>query len=277
MERGTVASAVASVPGPTHGPLLGLMLAALCGGCVADGQDGGLLLLKNVHPDSECVATSMEDEVSVTSGTLDLLRPSGYLFIAQMKSRITALTGQEDQRTIIASGAKIDITFPGSDLFSADDLASFKASALTHMKQPFSAPVKPNGGVTDAGFDLIPAALTEQIAIKANGVDVDGVRVRVPTCMSGKLNPAIKPVQLSALATFTIEGDMAGQSVTSQTFSFPVTLGTGVSVHVAGSCPLGKDFGTPSPGYVCNPSQDGIIDCCCDGDTLTCPAKVSNM
>lgn len=241
---------------PTLGRRLGLALVALLGGCVTDGGDGGIFVLKNVHAETGCVATAMETEAAISHGSLDLLLPSGYLFIAQMKSRITALTGQEDQRTIITSGAKIDIAFPGSQLFSDTELADLKASGLTHVRQLFTALLKPNGGITDAGFELIPAALSAQIAKKA-GVTAS--------------------FRLEAVATFTVEGNMAGQDVISQAFSYPITIGNNVSVHVVGTCPLAKGSEAPRTGYACNPAQDGVVDCCDRAGTLVCPATVSTM
>lgn len=235
---------------------LGLGLAMLLGGCVADGSDGGILVLKNVHPETGCTPTAAETELGIGHGSLDLLLPSGYLFIAQMKSRITAVGGQEDQRTIITSGAKIDITFPNSTLFSDAELADLKAGGLTHVKQLFTAVLAPNGGITDAGFELIPATLVQRIASKAD---------------------LTKSFRLETVATFTVEGDMSGQQVTSQAFSFPVTIGNNVSVNVAGTCPLPKDFGKPRTGYACNMGQDGTVDCCDKAGTLMCPATVSTM
>lgn len=229
-------------------------------GCAADGGDGGILVLKNVHPDTMCTTNSLDSEVSVSRGVLDLLQPSDYVFIAQMKSRITALTGQEDQRTILTTGAKIDIAFPGSTLFSDVDLADLKASGLTHFKSLFSAPIPP-GALRDGDFVLIPFALVQRIAEKA-----------MVTTTSTAL------VRIDAVATFTVEGDMAGETVTSQPFTFPVTLGNGLAVDILGTCPLPKGTPTPRTGYVCNPAQDGIVDCCLRPDkTLLCPASVSTM
>jgi hypothetical protein len=241
MERGIVAGTLA--------------LVAWLGGCVADG-DGGILVLKNVHPATGCSPNATGDEPAIGHGTLDLLLPSGYLFIAQLRSRITATTGQEAERTIITSGAKIDITFPGSELFSAADLADLKASGLTHVKQLFSADLAPNGGIADIGFELIPAALAQRVAAKAD---------------------LTKPFRLETVATFTVEGNLAGQTVASQAFTFPVTLGNNLSVNVAGACPLPKDFGMPRTGYACNPAQDGMVDCCDRAGTLVCPATVSSL
>ena len=235
----------------------GAIVAAGAGaGCVAaDGTDGGILVLKNVAADSMCKVTVSETETGISHGSLDLLVPTGYLFIAQMKSRITALAGQEDQRIIFVHGAKVDIEFPNTTLFSADELAQLKSMGLTHYESPFSASISPNGGLTDAGFTLIPGALTQKVAEKV-----------------GKGNP----LRLEAVATFTIEGDMSGQTVTSQRFSFPVTLGFNVVYRSVGSCPLPSSFGMPRTGYACNASQDGIVDCCTDALGLVCPATVGS-
>jgi hypothetical protein len=238
---------------------VGLTLAAhlaLLGGCLAESGDGGIFVLKNVLAADKCVLTPSESEPGIAHGRLDLLLPSSYIFIAQMKSRITALTGQEDQRTIITSGAKIDIAFPGSQFFNDTELADLRTAGLTHFKQLFTAPLAPNGGLTDAGFDLVPLELVRRIVAKATLTTL---------------------FRLEAVATFTIEGDMSGLTVTSQPFVFPITMGNNLSVNVAGTCPLPMDFGAPRTGYSCNPAQDGVVDCCTTGGFLRCPANVSTM
>jgi hypothetical protein len=236
-------------------PIFGCTLVACLGGCTADTGDGGILVLKNVKADAMCNVTASETESGISHGSLDVLIPTGYLFIAQMKSRITALAGQEDQRTIITSGANVDIEFPGSTLFSAAELTELQTMALTRRKALFSAAIRPNGGVTDAGFELIPGALTARIAAKAGP----------------------NPIRIEAVATFTVEGDMSGQAITSQPFSFPVTIGTGVVMNIAGTCPLPRDFGTPDAGYACNPAQDGVVDCCETTTGYRCPAILAPM
>jgi hypothetical protein len=244
----------------------GLMLVAVAaliplvsfgGGCVADGSDGGILVLKNVHADTNCMTSASETETAVSSGNLDLLVPGGYLFIAQLKSRITAVAGQEDQRTIITRGANIDIGFPDSQLFTAAELADLKANHLTHFMQPFAASLAPNGGLVDAPFELISADLAARIAAKTD-----------PT----------RSFSVQAVATFTVVGDLSGQNVSSQAFTFPVTIGNKLTVNLVGTCPLAKGSGTPRAGYACNLGQDGIVDCCGTlGGPLTCPAIVSTM
>lgn len=239
----------------------GLTLVAVLGGCTASSGDEGMLILKNVRADTTCMLVSpSETETFVSEGELDsrpdLENPRGYLFIAQVKSRITALAGEEDQHKIIMSDAKVDLTFPGSTLFSAAELAMFRTTGVTHFEQLFSAPLAPNGGLTDVGFTLIPASTIAQLAPKVN---------------------AAQSSMLEIVATFTIEGDMSGATVVSQPFSYPVTIGTGVTTDVLGKCdlPMGT---TPRTGYACNAIQDGIVDCCTTAAGLVrCPATVSTM
>jgi hypothetical protein len=232
---------------------LGLALSPMLGGCLADTGDGAILVLKNIHPDTTCVGMGLDTEPALSSGRIDTVIPSSYVFFAQMKSRITALAGQEDQRTIIVTDAKVDITFPGSTVFSAAELTQFKTDGLTHFKVPFSQVITP-GGTSDAAFNLIPIGLVKEVAKKATttGFSVD------------------------SLATFTIEGQMAGSTVSSQTFTYPVTIGSNQVISVLGACPLPKGTATPHTGYACNPFQDGIVECCTSGPTtLTCPATVT--
>jgi hypothetical protein len=152
--------------------------------------------------------------------------------------------------------AKVDLTFPDSTLFSASELADLRTRGVTHFKQLFTGPLAPNGGLTDIGFSLIPQAVVAELA--------------------AKVNAAAAP-RLSVVATFTIEGDMSGATVTSQPFTYPITLGKGMTARgLTTSCPLAKGT-TVRPGYACNPVQDGIVDCCTDTATgeAVCPAPVA--
>lgn len=234
-------------------PLL-LTLGVALTGCLADTGDGGILVLKNIHPDAQCLGTGIETEAALSSGRLELRVATSYLFFAQMKSRITALVGQEDQRTIIATGAKIDIAFPNSTVFSAAELAQLKTDGLTRFESLFSQVIKPNGGVSDAAFNLIPAGLVRAIQAKTT-----------PTA----------EFSIDAVATFTVVGQMSGGTVTSQAFTYPVTIGNGLVVNLLGTCPLPKGTTGLHSGYVCNPYQDGVVDCCASGTSVVCPATVS--
>lgn len=229
-------------------------------GCMADeGTDGGMFVSKGVAPGDGCTTMVSEDEIGISHGVIDSSLPSGYVFIAQIRSRITAVEGTEDQRTILTTGARVDITFPDSTFFSDAELADLQSAGLTKYRTLFTAAVAPNRGITDAGFELVPGALIARINAKSR-----------------------QAFRLEMIASFTIEGDMSGRSVESNTFHFPITVGRGVTVNVLGSCPVPSGT-TLRTGSSCNPTQDGIVDCCTDAtrvsetnpDGLVCPATQS--
>jgi hypothetical protein len=230
---------------------LGVAGAALGGGCMADSGDEAIIVLKNVHVANEdCAPSAATSEAGWSHGSLDLLLPSSYVFVAQLKSRITADASQRDQRTIFTSGANVDISFPGSTLFSAAELAELRASGLTRYKDPFVATITP-GDITDIPFQLIPEPLVERIIAKAD---------------------LTTRFRLEAQATFTVVGEVSGGSVSSQAFSFAVTIGNGVAVNVTGACSALAAGFAANTGYACNPAQDGILDCCTSAGGLVCPA-----
>jgi len=221
---------------------------ASVGGCAASG-DEAILVMSNVVAGDNCTTTTGTQTV-LAHGSLELVVPTSYVFFANLKSRITALTGQEDQRTISVWGANVDITFPNSTLFSADELAQLRTDALTRFRAPSDTFLTP-GGTATAPFDIIPQGLVERIAAK---VDLS------------------QEFRLETIATLTVVGTMSGGDVTSQPFAYPVTIGNQISVHITGNCSaLASDF-TARQGYSCNPYQDGVIDCCLNGG-LVCPAE----
>lgn len=251
MHRATAATSLA----------LSLSLGALSG-CMADeGTDGGLFVLKGVAPGDSCSTMVSADEVGISHGAIDSQLPVGYVFIAQMRSRITAVEGSEDQRTILTTGARVDIAFPNSTFFSDTELAELQSAGLTKYRTLFTAPVAPNGGLTDAGFELVPAALVARINAKSRA-----------------------PFRLEMVASFTVEGDMSGRSVESNNYHFPITVGRGVTINVLGNCPVSADL-TLRTGSSCNPTQDGVVDCCADPtrvsdlnpDGLVCPATQADL
>ncbi|HEY6177439.1 MAG TPA: hypothetical protein VIX73_23440 [Kofleriaceae bacterium] len=238
------------------GLVVGLGAAALAG-CAANGGDEGLVVLKNVVPTATtggCSFSSQATETSLVRGALDVRAHTGYLFIAQLESRITALAGQESQRTIFTRGANVDISFSDPNLFSAAELADLNAKNALHFMAPFTAPLSPNGGITDVLFELIPADVA--LALDAK------------TTFSSTV----------AQTSFTVVGDLAGGDVTSQKFQYPVTVVSGGLVNELGACSTVSSSFTPRVGNPCNPGQDGIVDCCTDTNNhQVCPAKGTGM
>jgi len=240
----------------SFGLVLGVSAAALAG-CAANGGDEGLLVLKNVVPTAAamggCSFSSQETEVSLVRGGLDVSFRTGYVFIAQVKSRITAAAGQESQRTVFTRGANVDVTFVEANLFTAAELADLNTRNLLHFMQPFTAPISPNGGITDVLFELIPAELS---AVLADKTGFTGATVQ---------------------ASFTIAGDLAGGDVTSQKFQYTVSLNNGGYKFKKGPCSALSASFAPRIGNPCNTGQDSLVDCCEVTDAMNktvdvCPA-----
>ena len=234
-----------------------VLISSSAAACATDGGES-IIVLKNVAPAAGCTFNSSESEAFVTHGTLDLAFDHPYLFAGQMKSRIVLsadptgtgpTTSDIDAKTIFMRSANIDLAFPNSPI----SLTGLPAS-LTHFKKLFSAVLRPEA-ITDATFELIPADLTKEIlAINGN------------------------PPNIEVEATFTVIGDLGGDTVSSQPFVFPVTLGVGLTRNNMGQCPLPK--GTMvNLGNSCNAAQDGNVDCCSDPTTnmVVCPATVSTI
>jgi hypothetical protein len=229
------------------GPVLAVAVTG--GGCVADGGDESMLVLKNVMPKDKCMFAPGENETGITAGAIDVQIGTGYLFTAQIKSRVTAVTGQEDQRTILLSGANVDVTFPDATLFTSDELAKLRDSAVTHFKSLFTSPLTPNGGVLDAQFELLPFELVTAVAAKGK----DAVVV---------------------LANFKVTGAFPGGDgeLTSQAFSYPITILKQGLVNNKGPCGTVSSSFVPRVGNSCNPGQDFVVDCCTSAAGLECPA-----
>lgn len=229
--------------------LMTVLVLGTLGAC-ADSGDEGMLLTRNVAPDgTSCSFTADPTEPFFSEGQWSILDPGGYLFHPQIQSRITALMGEELQRTIVVEGANIDLQVVDPDL------AGFFDDSLTHFSTPFSAPLPPLG-TADGEFQLIPHAFIDTLL--ANDTDLTSAQP-----------PAF---DMQIIATITVFGTMSGEQVTSQPFVYGVTLGNNIVVQDLGMCPLDIQSSDVAKGNACNPFQDGLITCCEQGGGLLCPA-----
>jgi hypothetical protein len=226
------------------------------GACVADSGDEGILITKNVAPGDGCVLTADPGEPFIGHGQMSTHIPTDYRFFAQMKSRITAADDQIDQRTVFTEGANVDLAFPDSTFFTAAELADMNTAGITHFKTLFTAPIAPNGGITDGSFMIVPEALFGRIQQKAPEA-------------TGDARFAIEVV-----ATIQVTGTMAGDDIESSPYQFPITISNREVAHVVGACPLpeGTELLT---GNGCMMPQDAPVTCCSQDDgAVICPAIV---
>jgi hypothetical protein len=250
-------SPTATLRTPGRVGLAAALAGAALGGCVANGEDGSMLVLKSVAPPTMvsggvCTFTPSDTEAQLGHGVLDVSAGVGYQFIAQIKSRVIAATGQEDARTIFLRGANVDITFPAPGTLGPQ-IADLQSKGLLHFMAPLSGALPPNGSLADAGFELIPAG--------------------VATALN-----AATFTSTVAQATFTVVGDLAGGNASSQEFHYSVTLGKQNLRINRGSCSSLSKSAAVSTGNPCFPGQDIAMDCCTDPAGLpVCPAVGTGM
>jgi hypothetical protein len=229
--------------------MISIAVSAL-GGCVDNNVDGGIFITKNVAATgTSCAFTADDSEPFLSQGTLDTRLGGSYVMVAQLKSRISAALEQIDQRTVLVQGANISLTFPNAPASVTSAIAGLPSDAK-QFRQLMSAPLEPNGGISDVSFVIVPNAVSRAV-FPLLTVDLQSV---------------------VAVANITVDGVMGGGTITSQVFAYPVNLTTGLAQD-RGACPLPMDFGTIRPGNPCNVAQDAVVDCCREATgQLLCPA-----
>ena len=222
--------------------------SSLLVGCVAsDGAgDEGMYIQKAIATTADsCAFSSTDAEAFIGHGTIYVGSPNSYLLHPQVKSRITTTSDLETtQKTIQIRGARVNLEFADSEVGAAVPAAQKKFQSL------FTGPLAPNGGITDATFEVLPEDALASIFPLAEG------------------NPRF---ETEVIAKVTVFGDLAGDEVTSQEFRFPITVCSDCVVNVMGACPM---TATGRQGNACNPYQDGVVDCCTTADGITCPGTV---
>ena len=159
-------------------------------------------------------------------------------------------------RTIYLKAANIDLEIKAVSIEHADHTFSTPTATLpaTLAKQAalFAAALPPAGSV-NVSFEAIPPQVLRAIETAVNPGAGDRWRAEV-------------------LATTTLIGELNGDDMSAQPFTYPVTVCNDCVVNDLGPCPT---TATPRPGNACNPFQDGVIDCCKDAQGfLTCPATM---
>lgn len=230
---------------------LGLGLAMGLTACSGEGGES-IVISKNVTPGDMCTFAATTSETFNPHGELSLFAKRGYQLFPQLLSRIEATDTQIVQRTIQVQGARVDLAFADTSL------NSIMAAGVTHFESRFSAPLLPNGGITDAAFELIPTSVVDAIAA-AKGI-----------------TPATtQSFRTEVIATVTVFGQLAGDDVDSAEYQYPVTICNDCVTNILGTCPLPADTVVVGATNPCNPFQDGTVDCCSSGNSLVCPAVVA--
>jgi hypothetical protein len=248
---------------------LSILVSLVLTACVADSGGEAMQIRQNLAPaEGGCSFDPMASSAFLARGTITLDSKQPYLMAPLIESRITAVMGQESQRTVALRGARVDLELSTISVenggqvqvleFSDAENETLRASGATKFRSLFSAPLAPNGALTTGTFDGVSLPALAAIRSKVQG-------------MSGAIHAQV-------LATVVVYGDLGGEEVESVPFVYPVTVCNDCIKMVLGTCklPMGT---TVRPGNACNLNQDGVVDCCLQEATgeLQCPGEVATM
>jgi len=212
--------------------------------------------VQNQVPKDGCVIPADRGALYMGSGTLDVGLVTqealvGYQLYPLLQNDLPEL-GQEGGtepnrialrefrvRVELAADAPPELQL----LFANPGLAPYLA-----YREPWSGSVDPGGGNTAASVTAVPAEIARQIAA------------------TGVLN-TLSSVGL--FARVTAVGDTMSDAVESHDFLYPIFACNHCLISYLAACP----YAAVNKGNVCNVAQDGMVDCCSDGQTLQCPAR----
>jgi len=221
--------------------LLILAPIAVVGACASNG-DQGMVVLNNttVQTGTTCLLTGLSGQAFVSQGTISTVSPQGYLATPLILSRITAMPGQEAQKTIYLQGAVVQLSVPaGSQPITLD-------STEQKFLAPFSGALAPEGTI-NIGFELVPLSVIQKVAA---------------------LGGTHTHVEITAKAT--VYGTLANDTINAEPWSYPVTICNDCVVNPIGVCPQAAVH----TGNPCNVFQDGLVDCCTSSTGgLICPSS----
>lgn len=225
--------------GGTMRKLIATSLIAFAACAAPNDADTKIIILHNVPPGEGCVVAATEGE-HLSSGSLDVAGPRGYLLTPVLKNFAEADDKNEAQRFFFAEGADVSLSFTRSTQLNRDFSVRFNAS------------VPPNGGLTAVSFEVMPIDLVmaARTAITAGTEDF-------------------------AVASVSIFGEQAGAELVTRKFDFPIRVCNGCATANLGACAaLPEGFEAVQVGGVCSRYQDGFVECCntATGQEL-CPAE----
>jgi len=218
-------------------------------GCVDAGDP--VVILRNLAPGEDCVTVPEQTADFISRGIIDVTNvgtSSGYLFTPLIQN--LAVASENRSSLFFVSGANVDLGFLDG-LFDATEIAQFKAEGNSRFVQEFSGSVEP-GGLGTFVFEIIPRGMLMAISDKL----ALGESTRV-------------------LAKVELAGELNGGNTSSQIFTYPVDVCKGCLANDLGSCDQVSLTTEVRPGGMCQPLQDGIVDCCTRGEDLLCPAPKS--
>jgi hypothetical protein len=224
-------------------------LALLLGGaCTADYPS--LYIQQNQVPEANCrvpgttvdaLGTGFLDVSQIPGGATN----PGYIFTPLLVNALAAGT-TTTQHLMFIAGADVEILSTGSARSTelVNTLAALDQARTTAL---ISGSIKP-GGTQGAAFNIINIDQVQTI----NTFLSQGERVNV-------------------VARVSIKANVDGSDITGKPFDYPLLVCRGCLLFDLGPCAgLGIGF-TGMIGGVCNPLQDGNLECC--DNFAVCPAR----
>jgi hypothetical protein len=220
-----------------HHTFAAIALSASLTACVASNADANIIILHNSAPSPDCLTDADPEGGFNSSGVIDKVGGTGYVFTPIVQN---FAAGEDSLRIAFIRGARIDIHFADEAL--EDSLGG--QDGLTRFQVPLSGSIPPDGGTVGLVFEIVPAALVEQLAED----DLMLVDVR-------------------------IFGEIGGGSFESANFRYPIEVCEGCTVQDLGDCALydSSFMGAGVPNG-CNLYQDTFVECCTNGQAAVCPA-----
>lgn len=242
---------------PRTSHLLSILPLALgLGACVDGNADSGLTVLQVIAPELGCTFPTGSTGTLQASGLIESDAGGGYLLAPEVRNDLTLVEGEaKSPKTIFITGARVEIEFYDTTLFSADEQATLAANGLTRFLVPFAGSVEPNGGTAVLPFETVPPALLRMI----------GEKLPPPS----DTNPAPRAV---LDVRFREVGTRGGGDVESNLFRFPVQVCNDCLTNDLGHCAFLAPTTPVRTGGLCQVSQDAVLDCCIDDrDDLEVP------
>jgi hypothetical protein len=236
--------------------------SALVAGC-SGTPPGAFIIVQNQVPNSDCSIPAGLGQVYRGEGVLDVRlisqQKTGYELFPVMQNNFPAPTGGQtvDANRIALSGFNVDVEVPSDATGDIADLINGYrgdgAAPGDHQKVQFgtltSGSVASGGGFTSSAVEVFPVALA---------IDVLNKHVLSPTDT------------FTVLASVRGLGKTLSSSVTSDSFTYPITLCDGCLMDDLGPCPVAA-----SAGNQCYLGQDSSTGCCTQNGQLFCPAMVA--
>jgi len=214
-------------------------------GCTDHNGGAGMIVLENTAPSgTSCMLTGVVGQPTFSQGEIYVGSTVPYIMTPLIESRITAIMGQEPERTILLSGANVSLAATSSTG------AAVSLGADATFTSVFAGSIPP-GGTVNVSFALVPTSVLAKVSQTSD---------------------------TEIVATVTVLGTLGGGQVEAEPFSYPVTACDDCIVNDIGSC--GSGASGANLGNPCNAFQDGIVDCCEVGSgsgsgsavELQCPA-----